>query len=82
MRSDSPIIVCAALDVWTRRVPRGLIDEVSMIVAPVADGRFETPALFDIEGDEVAPCRLILEKVEPRAADILWLRYRVDKRGG
>jgi|SRR5688572_251355 len=55
----------------------GLIDEVSIIVAPVADGRIGTPALFDVEGDKVAPARLVFETVERRSADILWLRYRV-----
>ncbi len=55
----------------------GLIDEVSVIVSPVADGRMGTPALFDVEGDEVKPHRLALESVERRADDTLWLRYRV-----
>jgi 2,5-diamino-6-(ribosylamino)-4(3H)-pyrimidinone 5'-phosphate reductase len=32
----------------------GLIDELSVIVAPVAGGRIGTPALFDVEGDQVA----------------------------
>lgn len=59
----------------------GLIDEVSVIVAPVADGRTGTPALFDVEADKVAPRALVLENVERRAAGILWLRYRVDKQG-
>lgn len=55
----------------------GLVDEVSVLVAPVADGRVGTPALFDIEGADAAPCRLALEHVERRADDVLWLRYRV-----
>jgi 2,5-diamino-6-(ribosylamino)-4(3H)-pyrimidinone 5'-phosphate reductase len=33
----------------------GLIDEVSVLVAPVADGRTNTATLFDIDGDGVAP---------------------------
>jgi riboflavin biosynthesis pyrimidine reductase len=56
----------------------GLIDEVSLLVAPVADGRIGTPALFD--GEDVTPCRLVLETVERRAEDVLWLRYRVEVR--
>ncbi len=55
----------------------GLIDEVSVIVSPVADGRMGTPALFDVEGEDVNPHRLALENVERRADDTLWLRYRV-----
>lgn len=55
----------------------GLIDEVSVLVAPVADGRIGTPALFDVEGDKVTPTRLTLENVEKRADGVLWVRYRV-----
>lgn len=55
----------------------GLIDEVSVLVAPVADGRVGAPALFDVAEAGVAPRRLALEHVERRADDVLWLRYRV-----
>jgi riboflavin biosynthesis pyrimidine reductase len=57
----------------------GLVDEVSLLLAPVADGRIGTPALFDIDGDDPAPRRLALEAVERRAGDVLWLRYRVER---
>ena len=56
----------------------GLVDEVSVLVAPVADGRIGTPALFDVEGSGVAPRRLTLEGVEQRADGVVWLRYRTD----
>lgn len=56
----------------------GLIDEVSLIVSPVVDGRMGTPALFDVDGDDVTPHRLALDAVERRADDALWLRYRVE----
>jgi 2,5-diamino-6-(ribosylamino)-4(3H)-pyrimidinone 5'-phosphate reductase len=55
----------------------GLIDEVSLLVAPVADGRIGTPALFDDDGEDIAPRGLALEAVERRADGMLWLRYRV-----
>jgi len=55
----------------------GLVDEVSLLVAPLADGRMGTPALFDVAGEGSAPYRLALEHVERRADDVLWLRYRV-----
>jgi riboflavin biosynthesis pyrimidine reductase len=60
----------------------GLIDEVSVLVAPVADGRMGTPALFDSDGSDadghdVTPRALALEGVERRADGMLWLRYRV-----
>ncbi len=58
----------------------GLIDEVSLLVAPVADGRAGMPALFDVEGGDATPHRLALEGVERRADDVLWLRYRVEPR--
>jgi riboflavin biosynthesis pyrimidine reductase len=56
----------------------GLIDEVSLLLAPVADGRMGTPALFDVLGEDATPCRLALQSVEQRAGDVVWLRYRVD----
>lgn len=57
----------------------GLIDEVSLLVAPVADGRVGTPALFDVAGEAFTPFRLALESVERRPDDLLWLRYRVER---
>ena len=56
----------------------GLIDEVSLLVAPVADGRIGTPALFDMDGEGGEPRRLVLETVERRPDDVIWLRYRVE----
>jgi 2,5-diamino-6-(ribosylamino)-4(3H)-pyrimidinone 5'-phosphate reductase len=56
----------------------GLVDEVSVLLAPIADGRIGTPAVFDDDADDVAPRRLVLQGVEQRADDVLWLRYRVD----
>lgn len=62
----------------------GLIDEVSVLVSPVVDGRMGTPALFDLYGDgdgddeDVRAYRLALDSVERRADDVLWLRYRVE----
>ncbi len=58
----------------------GLVDEVSVLIAPTVDGRIGTPALFDVEGDDVAPPRLALQSVERRADDVLWLRYSVVSR--
>ena len=58
----------------------GLIDEVSVLVAPTVDGRIGTPTLFDLDGDEAARGRLALEQVEQRADEVLWLRYRVEPR--
>jgi len=56
----------------------GLVDEVSLLLVPVADGRIGAPALFDVDVDDVTPHRLALEQVEQRSSGILWLRYRVE----
>ena len=60
----------------------GLIDEISLLLAPVADGAMETPTLFDVE--QAIPQRratkLQLLAVEQRADDILWLRYKVQDK--
>jgi 2,5-diamino-6-(ribosylamino)-4(3H)-pyrimidinone 5'-phosphate reductase len=54
-----------------------LIDELSILVGPVADGSIGTPSLFDVE-DRRAPVRkLKLLSVEKRPGDIVWLRYKV-----
>lgn len=50
---------------------------MSLLVAPVVDGRVGTASVFDVLGDNVAPRRLALESVERRADDLLWLRYRI-----
>jgi riboflavin biosynthesis pyrimidine reductase len=57
----------------------GAVDEVSVLVAPIVDARLGTPALFDVAADGFDPCRLRLEAVERRDADVVWLRYRVDR---
>jgi len=55
----------------------GLIDEVSLLVAPVADGRVGTASVFDDAAEGAAPRRLTLDGVE-RRGDLVWLRYRVE----
>ena len=35
-------------------------------------------APFDVEAGEGSPARLVLEHVERRVDDVLWLRYRVE----
>jgi len=55
----------------------GVIDELSILIAPVADGSTGTPALFDA-GAKRGPARTLkLMSVEKRAGGILWLRYKV-----
>jgi len=54
----------------------GVIDEVSVLVTSVVDGRIGTPALFDVSGTDAKPRALVLESVEQRAGQVIWLRYR------
>lgn len=55
----------------------GLIDEVSLLLAPGIDGRKGETSLFDGIGDASRiPVPLRLEHVERLDNDVLWLRYR------
>lgn len=54
----------------------GLIDEVSLLLAPGIDGRKGQTALFDgLEDLDRLPVRLSLDSVERVGDDSLWLRY-------
>jgi len=55
----------------------GLIDEVSVLIAPAVDGRPGTPTLFDV-GNDGSSQRLVLAHMERRTDDSIWLRYRVE----
>ena len=56
----------------------GLIDEVSIMVAPGIDGRKGQTAVFDgISRMECNPYKLKLESVEQWETDIVWLRYKI-----
>ncbi len=54
-----------------------LIDELSVLVAPVADGAVGTPSLFDAREGKGPARRLKLIAVDERAGDLVWLRYEV-----
>ncbi|WP_340689588.1 dihydrofolate reductase family protein [Enterococcus plantarum] len=59
----------------------GLIDEVSIVMTPVADERTDTNTIFGrVETlPELAPVGFKLKSVEIIEEDTLWLRYWVDK---
>ena len=57
----------------------GLVDEVSVLVAPTVDGQIGSASLFDGDAERSIARRLALIGVEQRAGDILWLRYRVER---
>jgi riboflavin biosynthesis pyrimidine reductase len=52
-----------------------LIDELSILVAPIADGSIGTPSLFDAREGAGLARHFKLVSVEKRAGDLLWLRY-------
>jgi len=56
-----------------------LIDELSVLVAPVADASVGTPSLFDAPGAERASRHLKLISVKRRPGDLVWLRYAVKR---
>lgn len=56
----------------------GLIDEVSLLLAPGIDGRKGGTTLFDgISDKKCVPVPVRLESVERLDNDIIWLRYKV-----
>ena len=59
----------------------GLIDEVSLLLAPGIDGRRGQTALFDGIADmNRMPVRLSLDSVENVGNGTLWIRYKTDCR--
>jgi riboflavin biosynthesis pyrimidine reductase len=56
----------------------GLVDELSLLIAPGIDGRHEIAAVFDgVDPARTRAVPLALKSVERRDRDILWLRYEV-----
>jgi 2,5-diamino-6-(ribosylamino)-4(3H)-pyrimidinone 5'-phosphate reductase len=56
-----------------------LVNELSLLVTPVADGGIGEPALFDVEGQRPARAvaRLALKSARRIGAGMVWLRYTV-----
>jgi riboflavin biosynthesis pyrimidine reductase len=57
----------------------GLIDEISLLLAPIADGAKGTPTLFDPLDQAMgsySAVQLTLQAMEQRADGLVWLRYR------
>jgi 2,5-diamino-6-(ribosylamino)-4(3H)-pyrimidinone 5'-phosphate reductase len=53
------------------------VDELSILVAPVADGSVGTATLFDTPNRRSPAKPLKLMSIERRDGDIVWLRYKV-----
>jgi riboflavin biosynthesis pyrimidine reductase len=57
-------------------VNAGLVDEVSVLILPLVDGRSEHPSSFEVAMDAwKQPAYLTLTSVEQTANDGVWLRY-------
>lgn len=56
----------------------GFIDELSLMLAPVADGSTDTPTLFDV-GKDTEVMDFTLKSVEKIGTNELWIRYDVKK---
>jgi len=55
----------------------GVIDELSLLVAPVADGSVGTPSLFDAREGRGPARPLALIGMQKRHGGLVWLRYKV-----
>jgi 2,5-diamino-6-(ribosylamino)-4(3H)-pyrimidinone 5'-phosphate reductase len=58
-----------------------LVDEVSLLLAPVIDGRVGSPSVFDVV-QFIAPRRLELLGIEQRTDGVVHLRYQVSMTDG
>ncbi|WP_068399167.1 dihydrofolate reductase family protein [Kribbia dieselivorans] len=60
-------------------IQAGLCDELSVVIAPVADGSSDTPTLFETAGrTSDTPRGFSLQAAEAREGGSVWLRYTVD----
>lgn len=59
----------------------GMVDELSLLLAPAVDGLAGGAALFDHDeaAAETGRPRLSLVSSQPREGGVMWLRYRVDR---
>jgi len=57
----------------------GLIDELSLLMAPVADGTNGAATLFDSGEERHKAARLKLLSCETLAGGVVWLRYKVQR---
>jgi riboflavin biosynthesis pyrimidine reductase len=65
--------------VWGSFLKASLIDEISHLVVPVADGSVGTPTVFDAEpGHTKRKAKALrLKSVKRLPGDVLWMRYAV-----
>ncbi|WP_345952700.1 RibD family protein [Mucilaginibacter sp. PAMB04168] len=60
----------------------GLIDELSLLLLPIADGTLKSPTTFEVsEFLQKSPAALMqLQKAEQLENDVIWLKYRFKKK--
>jgi riboflavin biosynthesis pyrimidine reductase len=60
----------------------GIVDELSLIIAPLADGENDTPTLFEKseQARAGAPVAFALKSAETIRGDSVWLRYSVKNK--
>ena len=82
-RTQRPYVICHMVPSVDGRIVtanwKGLIDELSVLVAPIADGSIGTPSLFDAREAKGPARHLKLVSFEKRRGDLLWLRYKLKR---
>jgi riboflavin biosynthesis pyrimidine reductase len=64
-------------------VSAGLVDEISLLILPLVDGRGEHPASFEVRKEAwKAPTYLSLTSAEIQDSGGVWLRYKVKLASG
>ncbi len=57
----------------------GLIDEMSLMIAPGIDGRSDQPSVFDGIAHDAEPVQLKLQSFKAYDCGTVWMRYKVKK---
>lgn len=65
-------------------IQQGLCDELSVVIAPVADGSPETPTMFEMRGrlGSDTPVGFNLKKAETTEDGSVWLQYAIKNSDG
>ena len=55
----------------------GLLDELSVMIAPGIDGRIRQPALFDFNytDKDYVPVKVKIKEIKTFPNDVIWVRY-------
>lgn len=72
------LAVCGGGNINGSFLREGLLDEISMLIAPGIDGRKGMTASFDGAALEIEPSLLSLQSVE-RMGDTVWMRYTIKR---